>query len=298
MNTRQLQYAVLLSRVRSFSQAAESLKISQPTLSKQIISLEEELGIKLFDRSTSPLTVTAAGAHFAAKAEHLLYEEDQLLKAMEQFRTDEMGRLDIGVSPFRSLYMMPSFVRQLREHFPRLQIVLSEANSAQLHRGITEGLYDFAIMNLPVDESTLDVIPLEPDELVLAVPNEMIGCISPAPVSVDVPVDLSTCAALPFVVLSQQQELRQQFRKLCALAGLEANIPVEVVGIATAWEMVQAGVSAAVMPRQFIQKSEHPGVTVYPILQQAVTRQPAIITRRGQYISRFAAYAIELLRSM
>ena len=86
MNTRQLQYAALLSRVRSFSQAAESLGISQPALSKQIIALEEELGVKLFDRSTSPLTVTAAGEHFARQAEQLLYREDQLLRAMAQYR--------------------------------------------------------------------------------------------------------------------------------------------------------------------------------------------------------------------
>lgn len=297
MNSRQLQYAVLLSRARNFSQVAESLNISQPALSKQIISLEQELGVKLFDRGTSPLTLTAAGEHFAAKAEQLLYEEDQLLKAMEQYRTGEYGRLVIGVSPFRSLYLMPSFVKQLKEHFPHLQVVLSEANSMQLHKGITEGLYDFAIMNLPVDESTLDAIPLEQDALVLVVPDRMLKCITPPPVA-DAPMDLAACSALPFIVLSPQQELRQQFRKLCTLAGLEADIQVEVVGIATAWAMVQAGIGATVLPRQFVQRSPHPNVSIFPLLQQAATRQPAIITKRGQYISRYAAYAIELLQTL
>ncbi|MBQ2952461.1 MAG: LysR family transcriptional regulator [Clostridia bacterium] len=296
MNTRQLQYAVLLSRVRSFSQAAESLGISQPALSKQIIALEEELGVKLFDRSTAPLTLTAAGEHFASRAEQLLYGEDQLLRAMEQYRTGDWGRLVIGVSPFRSLYMMPPFIRQLREHFPHLQVVLSEANSAQLHKGVTEGSYDFAIMNLPVDESVLNVIPLEPDELVLAVPESMLKLLTPPPAD-GMPVDLASCRSLPFVVLSQQQELRQQFSRLSAQAGLEPDIQVEVVGIATAWEMVRAGVGAAVLPRQFVQKDDHPGVQLLPLLQQAITRQPAIVTRRGQYVSRFTEYAIRLLQA-
>jgi len=210
----------------------------------------------------------------------------------------DFGRLIIGVSPFRSMYLMPLFVKQLKARFPGLQVVLSEANSAQLHKGITEGQYDFAIMNLPVDEAALDVIPLERDVLVLAVPDEMIIRITPVPSSPHVPLDLAACKALPFIVLSQQQELRQQFRKLCTSAGLEADIQVEVVGIATAWAMVKAGVGATVLPRQFVQHEQVQGVTFFPILQQAVTRQPAIITRRDQYISQYAEYAIHLLQTI
>ena len=297
MNTRQLQYAVLLAKARSFSHVAEDLGISQPALSKQIIALENELNVKLFDRSTMPLTLTAAGEHFTAKAEKLLYEEDQLRKSMAQYQQGEYGRLVIGVSPFRSLYLMPRFVRQLKQRFPHLQIVLSEANSAQLHKGIMEGQYDFAIMNLPVDESALHATPLEQDELVLAIPDGMLPLLSPVPAP-DAPVDLSICRHLPFIALSPQQELRQQFRKLCTLAGLEPDVQVEVVGIATAWAMVQAGVGATVLPRQFVREQTHPGVSIFPILQQAATRQPAIVTRRDQYISNFAEYALEILQRL
>ena len=297
VNTRQLQYAVLLSKVRSFSQAAEALHISQPSLSKQIISLEEELGVRLFER-TAPLTLTPAGEYFVAKAEKLLADEDQMLKTIDKYRSGENGRLTIGVSPFRSLYLMPRFIRQLKQRFPHLQVILREAGSEQLHKGILEGQYDFAIMNLPVDESLLDVIPLEQDRLILAVPDEMLCHLDPQPAAPDIPLDLSACATLPFIALSQQQELRQQFRHLCTLAGLEPDVQVEVVGIATAWSLVQAGVGAAVLPQQFVQSGDFRGVTLFPILQQAPTRQPAIITRRGQYISRFSEHAIRLLKSL
>ena len=64
MNSRQLQYAIALSEIRNFSQVAEKLNISQPALSKQILSLENELGVKLFDRATTPLLVTPAGQQF------------------------------------------------------------------------------------------------------------------------------------------------------------------------------------------------------------------------------------------
>ena len=63
MNSRQLHYAILLSQIRNFSQVAEKLDITQPALSKQILNLENELGVKLFDRNTIPLTLTPAGEH-------------------------------------------------------------------------------------------------------------------------------------------------------------------------------------------------------------------------------------------
>lgn len=297
MNTRQLQYAVLLSQVRSFSQAAESLHISQPALSKQIISLEEELGVKLFER-TSPLTLTPAGEYFVTKAERLLAEEDQLLKTLDKYKSGENGKLIIGISPFRSLYLMPPFIREMRSLFPGLQIVLKEANSTQLHKGITEGAYDFAIMNLPVDESLLEVIPLEQDTLVLALPKDMAPLIAASSGSLPDEVDLADCAALPFIVLSPGQELRTQFDKLCHLAQLEPHIPLEVVGITTAWTMVQAGIGATILPRQFAQAYALQDVLLLPIRQKAVTRQPAVILRRGQYVSPYAQQAITLLRHM
>ena len=80
LNTRQLEYALRLARVRNFSQVAEELKITQPALSKQILQLESELGVKLFDRNTNPLTLTPAGEHFVQEAQELLYREEKRKK--------------------------------------------------------------------------------------------------------------------------------------------------------------------------------------------------------------------------
>ena len=76
MNTKQIQYALALSETLSFSQVAEQLGITQPALSKQIQHLETELGVKLFDRNHSPLTLTPAGEYFVRNARELVYKED------------------------------------------------------------------------------------------------------------------------------------------------------------------------------------------------------------------------------
>lgn len=80
MNNKQLQYAIALSKSLNFSRVAEQLGISQPALSKQVLNLEKEIGVELFDRKQNPIAVTAAGEYFFCQAENLLYREEQLLK--------------------------------------------------------------------------------------------------------------------------------------------------------------------------------------------------------------------------
>jgi len=296
MNSRQLQYAIMLADACSFSQVADQLDISQPALSKQIIHLEAELGVKLFDRTTTPITLTPAGEFFIDRARALLFEEDQLIKMMERYKSGENGRLIIGISPFRSLYIMPEVIRELKRKFPGLQIVLSEYNSTLLHKGVLDGLYDFAILNLPVDESRLEAIPLEQDMLVLAVHRSMLHLIHGLDHHPEGPVSLADCAALPFATLSQGQEMRALFDRLCAAANIHPIIDVEVVGIATARTLVQAGIVATLLPRQFMQGEELHDVVLLPLQQNAYVRQPAIVYKRGQYISKYAEHAIALLK--
>lgn len=293
MNSRQLQYALLLSQVRNFSQVAEMLGISQPALSKQILNLENELGLKLFDRNHVPLTLTPAGEFFMRRARTMLYEEEQLFKSLEQFKSGENGRLDIGVTPFRSVYLMPRIVKQVKERFPGVHVVLHEANSSQLRAAAAEGKYDFAVVNLPVDESVLEVTALEKDTLVLAVPDSLTHLLPHAQLQA---IEFGDCKALPFVVVGQTQEMRQLFDKLCAGTNFEPKIAAEVVGITTAWAMACAGVGATLLPLQFVRENDFAhGLTLLEINNITYSRQPVIVTKRGQYLSPYAQYAMTLL---
>lgn len=292
MNTRQLQYAITLAKVRNFSQVAEMLHISQPALSKQIINLEGELGLKIFDRGTTPLTLTAAGEYFIREAEALCYREEQLLRSMEQFRTGEAGRLTIGITPFRSSYLIPKVVKKIRDQYPGVQVKLHEAGSAQLRADAQEGKFDFAVVNLPVDEAALDVMPLESDRLVLVVPGEYQHLLRFAGDG----LDFRSCRDLPFVVVGHTQEMRQLFDQLCSLAGISANVAAEAVNLTTVWAMTCAGVGAAILPMQFVKSMPRQENTAVVELKDAVYyRQPAVITKRGQYLSDAARYAIEIL---
>lgn len=294
MNSRQLQYAIALSQVRNFSQVAEQLNISQPALSKQILNLEAELNVKLFDRNTNPLTLTPAGEHFIREARELLYKKDQLQRSMARFQSGEAGQLVIGITPFRCAYLIPEIVKEIRHRFPGIQIKLHEAGSDLLRKEAAEGKYDFAIVNLPVDESVFDVVNLEPDHLVLALPKPLAHKL-PHRIG-DGPISFGDCRDLPFVVVSQNQEMRRLFDKLCTAADFHPNIAAEVVSLTTAWAIARAGVAATILPMQFVAREKMDAdIEILDIRDAVYTRQPVIVTRRGQYLSDSAKYAIAKL---
>ncbi len=296
MNSRQLQYVIALDKTRSFSLASEQLRITQPALSKQILNLEKELGIKIFDRNTVPFTVTAAGEHFIRQAEQLLYQEDQLMRSLEQFKSGERGRLVVGVSPFRNLYMMPAIIKQFKKKYPGVHVVLQETNSTQLRKDAAEGKYDLAIVNLPVEESVLDVTLLEKEALVLAVPNEMVGRLPGK--KTGQPISFADCKKLPFVVVAKTQEMRRYFDRLCAKNNVDPQIAVEVAGgVTAAWSMARAGIGATILPLQLVKKQRFDdGLTLFTLTDTSFSRQTAIVTRRGQYLSPYAKHLMTLLQ--
>lgn len=297
MNLKQMQYAVMLAETCSFSQLAEKLDISQPALSKQIISLENELGVKLFNRDTIPLTLTAAGEFYIREARDLLHREDRLNHAMEMFKSGDAGSLTIGISPFRSTYLLPKVMKMVRERYPHVQLSIYEATSDELRKGAADGKFDFAVVNLPVDEAALDVYPLAPDALALVVPNGMVSKIPSASKGNLSTIELKDCKDLPFVAVSQSQELRKLFDRLCAAAGFSPEIVVEIKGgLVTARALAIEGVGATLLPLKILKDSlPEDAVTVFLLKDKAISRQPVIVTQKGGYLPAYAKYAIELL---
>ncbi len=293
MNSRQLQYAVLLSKIRNYSQVAEKLNISQPALSKQILSLESELGVKLFDRNATPLTLTPAGEHFIAEAESLLYKESQLLRSMERYKSGDAGTLTIGITPFRCTYMITDTLIQLRQAFPGVQIRLHEEGSDLVRKDAAEGKFDLAIVNLPVDDSVLEVRPLEADRLVLTVPKALAHKL-PASIG-NGTIRFEECKDLPFVVTGPNQEMRQLFDKLCVRADLSPQIVAEGVSLTTLWAITRAGIAATILPYQFISRMPSDGLIILDIEDAPYIRQPVVVTRRDQVMTDAAKYAVQLL---
>lgn len=296
MNSRQLQYAILLSQKRNFSHVAKELNITQPALSKQILSLETELGIKLFERNSNPIKLTSAGEFFVREAKELLYKEEQLLHSIEQFKSGDKGQLVIGITPFRSAYLISGIIKKIREKFPDVHIKLVEEGSEDLRNDVVDGKFDFAIVNLPVDESLLEIKPIESDKLALVISNELVE--KHPFLKNKTNINFKDCGDIPFVVASAGQDMRMLFDKLCSLSKINPNIVTEVVNLTTSWEISCSGIAAALLPLQFIDSTHaRNNLTILNLNDDIHLRQPVIVRRQGQFLSKFAEYAIDLLLS-
>ncbi len=297
MNAKQLQYVMELAKTCNFSKASENLNISQPALSKQIMQLEKELAVKLFERNCIPLRLTPAGEYFINEAKDIIDREEQLKRSMEHFSTGKKGRLTIGASPFRALYLMPPLIKKIKEKYSEIQIKLCDENSNKLREYVANGKLDFAIVNLPIDDGLFEYTPIESDVLVLAVPNKMLSLLPNNAKENEGHISFKDCSDLPFVIVESGKEMRALFDHLCATTNLHPNITMEVIGITTAWSMTQEGIGATIVPLQFANKNKfnNDKITLLKIIDNTYSRQPVIITKRGKPICEYAKYAIELL---
>ncbi len=295
MNFRQMNYLVVLAETLNFSLAAETLGLSQPALSKQIIAIEKEFGITLFSRSSVPLTLTPAGEEIVKRSKEMLYSQSQLQHVADEFKRGTKGRLIIGISPFRATYFLNNVILKLSEKFPGLQIVLKETTSAELHKLAVEGKVDLAIINRPFDDTLLNVIPLGEEKLVLVIPKNI--KVKLAKSGIETPT-LKSLEEFPFIALSQNQELRQMLNKLCAAENVNLNISVEVNGIATAWSLANAGVGATVVPMSYAETIKAKNLTLIPLETQSSVRTPAIVTKKGAFLTTFATEAIKLIQNL
>ncbi len=292
MNSRQIKYAILLSESGSFSEVSEKLNISQPALSKQILALENELGVRLFNRNGSPYILTPAGEYFIREAREIVFREERLLRTIEQFKEGNMGNLFIGITPFRSSYLMPKMIKRFKESYPNIQIKLREVGSEVLRKEAAEGKFDFAVVNLPVDESLFNVTMLESDRLVLVVPTALSSSVNHKAGK----VDFADCKNLPFIVATPAQEMRKLFESFCVASDSHPTIAAEVTNIMTAWELALAGVGATMLPLQFVNAfPTDSNISVFELNDSADLRRPAILTLKGQPVSEPVKYAIKLL---
>ena len=162
----QLEYIVALDTHRHFSTAAEQCHVTQPKLSMQINKLEQQLGLKLFDRSKVPVLPTVAGVEIIEKARKILADRDELLETIDLKKDIVKGELRIGIIPTLAPYLLPLFINSLAKRFPELNLKVSELTTQRLINHLREGRIDTGILVTPLQEAGVAEDVLFYEELV------------------------------------------------------------------------------------------------------------------------------------
>lgn len=160
MNIAQLEYLKELYGCGSFSIAAKRLGITQPALSLQIQKLENELDVKLLDRSKRPIKFTEEGQVFYDKSIDILKQLEQLKQISAELSEEVRGNLKIGIIPTLAPYLLPLFIHQLNADYPALHIEVSELKTEEIIAKIKIGDFDCGIISTPVSFKNLSFLPL------------------------------------------------------------------------------------------------------------------------------------------
>jgi LysR family hydrogen peroxide-inducible transcriptional activator len=171
MTLTELKYIVAVAREKHFGHAAESCFVAQPTLSVAIKKLEDELGVVIFERGGTEISMTPLGAQIVAQAERVLEQTASIKEIAKQNKDPLAGQFRLGIIYTVAPYLLPQLVRNMIERVPQMPLILQENFTVRLLEMLRQGELDAAIMALPFPEHGLQVQPLYDEPFVVALPK-------------------------------------------------------------------------------------------------------------------------------
>ena len=172
MTLQQLEYVMAVYRCKHFAKAAVYCNVTQPTLSSMIQKLEEELGVKIFDRSKQPIKPTAEGMLIIERAWNILVRAKQLKEVVEEERHSLSGTFHVAVLPTIAPYLIPRFLPQLMNEYPELDIRVTEMKTEDMCRAVRRGDIDAGILAMVGGLEGMDCTPLYHEQFLAYVAKE------------------------------------------------------------------------------------------------------------------------------
>lgn len=165
MTLTQLEYIVALDTHRHFVLASEKCFVTQPTLSMQVQKLEEELGVKIFDRTKQPVMPTAMGERIIAQARLVLREAGRIQQLIDEEKDVMTGELRVGIIPTLAPYLLPPLFKQMREKYPQLNLIIRETITEEIVHELKQNRLDCGLVVTPLKDAAIKESVLFYEEL-------------------------------------------------------------------------------------------------------------------------------------
>lgn len=241
MEMHQLRYVVAVARTGNFSRAAEQCHVSQPSLSQQILKLEDELGERLFDRMKRETRLTPHGEAFLGRALRILEEVDAARREAKDASDLLRGTVRIGVLPTIAPYLLPSVMAEFMGAYPGVEMMVQEDTTGRLLKLLLACEMDFALASQPVQDKRLEVRELFSEELLLAVPPGH-------PLSRKRIVKSSDLENERLIVMKDGHCLGDQVLNFCDRHERRPNISFRSAQLETIQSLVHAGLGLSLIP--------------------------------------------------
>jgi DNA-binding transcriptional LysR family regulator len=287
MDFEQLKTFLEVSRLKSFSRAAQKLLRTQPAISAQIRSLEQEIGARLFDREGGKVTFTSAGRLFEPFAEHCLECQSHIHLAIAELERSPRGELSISANEATHLYVLPQVFAQFKRQYSRVVLSIVRSERLRTLEAVLNREVDFGVVSLPVRDARLAVEPIHRDELALVTPPTH-------PLAARSSVRLQDLARTPLLLPSHGRR-REQLNELFRMQELTPRIAMEVESSELLKRYVLAGLGIGLLPRTNVIEEERIG-TLKTVSVEGVrlARDLALVYRKDKQLSRAGQAFLEI----
>lgn len=286
-----LRAFIAVAELASFRAAAEAIHLSQPALSRRVDKLEEALGVRLFDRDTRNVELTAVGRDLARKARTLLDDLDTMLLGVRDVAANRWGQVTLACIPSTVHYFLPAVLRQYHERFPRIRVHIIDESANEVLSAVVHGEAELGLDMTGSDEPMVEFEPLLTEPFVAA-------CHRDHPLARQRSVTWAELAPYDFMTVDKASGNRLVMDLALATRRERPQSCFEVRHVSTLVGFVEAGLGVAAVPRLAMPRKGHPLLVSIPIVDPEVTRTVGLIRRRGRSLSPAAEHLYVLLHAL
>jgi LysR family nitrogen assimilation transcriptional regulator len=292
MDLKQIEYFVRVAEHRSFSRAAGLSAVSQPSLSRQVGLLEQELGQHLLYRNGRGVEPTEAGLRFLEHARALLALAARAKEDLRSLNDTPSGKVTIGLPPRIALVVTPPLVQVFHQSFPAASISVAEGLSVQVREWLLAGRIELAMLYDPPPSPQLTYESVFREELVLAAASSRRP---PLPARVTV----AQLRDYPLILPSAPNAIRSLVESVCRAHGTHLQVAAEVDAVHTIVELAAQGQACAILPRSAVRGSQSPpGLAVATIISPRIRNDLVLASPRNRPATRLAAATASLIRNL
>ncbi len=298
---KELAYVIAVAEKGNVSKAAESLFISQPSLSRFIKDLENRLGVTLFQRINNRLILTYAGEKYVETAKKITELYARLEQELSGVNNELSGRLRIGCAMLRMAYNMPAILKTFINRYPKVDIQLYEHYTAKgIEDLLLSGDLDLAIIN-PRKLPKLIYIPFFEEELLLAVPaSQMLASKGVVKAGFKYPwLDIRLLHNQPYISLNGEQSIASKALEIFSQNRITPSTILRVKSVETAFRMAEVGLGCAIIQETVARFSKVPSPPLLFSFGDPITKwELAIAYREGTVLSNAALEFIHLVKNL
>ena len=274
-STKQLRYFTALDKHRHFGRAAAACFVTQPAFSVAIRELEDNLELKLVDRTNKKVTITAVGQEIATQAKVVLRDLEGLVEMARQNIAPMSGGLRLGVIPTIAPFLLPGLLPKLRRHYPELKLILHEDQTLRIYQGLMEGELDILLIALPFEFRNIETMSLFDDPFFLAYRSGT-KLLDPSNFRVEQLPQESV------LLMDDGHCLRDHALSACKIRNIDKVSPVSANSLLTLIEMVDADLGITYLPQMALGSwlLKHTRVKTIP-LKSAPNREIGLVWRKG-----------------